>query len=199
MSIGKETRAVPHVELQNITKRYGAFQAVTDLSLGVEKGQFCALLGPSGCGKSTLLRMIAGLEEVTEGKILINGADVTDVPPAKRRIAMVFQSYALYPHLTVRQNIGFSLSVAHAPKAEIERRTSEIARMLQLEPLLDRCRKNPFLERLVKAFDRVPPTHQKGVDTGGLRQLDMPLRDSGIGAVILIGPTQCAGTHERIR
>ena len=134
----KGTNAAPHVELQNITKRYGAFQAVTDLSLGVEKGQFCALLGPSGCGKSTLLRMIAGLEEVTEGKILINGADVTDVPPAKRRIAMVFQSYALYPHLTVRQNIGFSLSVAHAPKAEIERRTSEIARMLQLEQLLDR-------------------------------------------------------------
>ena len=134
----KGISAVQHVELRNITKRYGGFQAVTDLSLSIEKGEFCALLGPSGCGKSTLLRMIAGLEEVTEGKILINGADVTDVPPAKRRIAMVFQSYALYPHLTVRQNIGFSLSVAHAPKAEIEKRTGEIARMLQLEPLLDR-------------------------------------------------------------
>jgi ABC-type sugar transport system ATPase subunit len=133
-----ETRTVQHVELQNITKRYGGFQAVTDLSLGVEKGQFCALLGPSGCGKSTLLRMIAGLEEVTEGKILINGADVTDVPPAKRRIAMVFQSYALYPHLTVRQNIGFSLSVAHAPKQEIARRTNDTAKMLRLEELLDR-------------------------------------------------------------
>jgi ABC-type sugar transport system ATPase subunit len=129
---------VPHVELQNITKRYGGFQAVTDLSLGVEKGQFCALLGPSGCGKSTLLRMIAGLEEVTEGRILINGADVTEVPPAKRRIAMVFQSYALYPHLTVRQNIGFSLSVAHAPKEEIARRTNDTAKMLRLEELLDR-------------------------------------------------------------
>jgi ABC-type sugar transport system ATPase subunit len=138
MSVEGEDRALPHVELRNVTKRYGAFQAVNDLSLSVGKGQFCALLGPSGCGKSTLLRMIAGLEEVTEGKILINGADVTDVPPAKRRIAMVFQSYALYPHLTVRQNIGFSLSVAHAPKAEIEKRTGEIARMLRLEPLLDR-------------------------------------------------------------
>ena len=134
----KGINAVQHVELLNITKRYGGFQAVTDLSLSIEKGEFCALLGPSGCGKSTLLRMIAGLEEVTEGKILINGADVTDVPPAKRRIAMVFQSYALYPHLTVRQNIGFSLSVAHAPKAEIDKRTGDIARMLQLEPLLDR-------------------------------------------------------------
>ena len=129
---------MPHVEMQNITKRYGGFQAISGLSLAVEQGQFCALLGPSGCGKSTLLRMIAGLEEVTEGKILINGADVTDVAPAKRRIAMVFQSYALYPHLTVRQNIGFSLSVAHAPKAEIEKRTNETAKMLQLEPLLDR-------------------------------------------------------------
>jgi ABC-type sugar transport system ATPase subunit len=133
-----EAGALPHVEMQNITKRFGAFQAVTDLSLSIDKGQFCALLGPSGCGKSTLLRMIAGLEEVTEGKILIDGTEVTDVPPAKRRIAMVFQSYALYPHLNVRQNIGFSLSVAHEPKAVIEKRTGEIAKMLQLEPLLER-------------------------------------------------------------
>jgi ABC-type sugar transport system ATPase subunit len=133
-----ESDQVQHVELQSITKRFGVFQAVSDLSLSIEKGQFCALLGPSGCGKSTLLRMIAGLEEVTEGRIFINGADVTDVPPARRRIAMVFQSYALYPHLTVRQNIGFSLSVAHAPKEEIDRRTNETAKMLQLETLLDR-------------------------------------------------------------
>jgi ABC-type sugar transport system ATPase subunit len=138
MSLVEENRALPHVELQNVTKRYGAFQAVTDLSLSIGKGHFCALLGPSGCGKSTLLRMIAGLEEVTEGKILINGVDVTEVPPAKRRIAMVFQSYALYPHLTVRQNIGFSLSVAHEPKSVIESKTGEIAKMLRLEPLLDR-------------------------------------------------------------
>ena len=127
-----------HVELRNITKRYGQFQAVTDLSLVIEKGEFCALLGPSGCGKSTLLRMIAGLEEVTEGKVFINDADVTDVPPAKRRIAMVFQSYALYPHLTVGQNIGFSMSVAHVPKKEIEKRTAEVAKLLQLDKLLDR-------------------------------------------------------------
>ena len=127
-----------HVELQNVSKRYGQFQAITDLSLVIERGEFCALLGPSGCGKSTLLRMIAGLEEVTAGKVVISGADVTDVPPAKRRIAMVFQSYALYPHLTVGQNIGFSLSVAHASKSEIERRTNEVAKMLQLDKLLDR-------------------------------------------------------------
>ena len=127
-----------HVDLKNITKRYGSFQAISDLSLTIKKGEFCALLGPSGCGKSTLLRMIAGLEEVTQGQIFINGSDVTDTPPANRGIAMVFQSYALYPHLTVRQNIGFSLSVAHASRADIEKRTHEVAGMLQLDQLLDR-------------------------------------------------------------
>ena len=139
----REASAVQHVELRDITKRYGGFQAVTDLSLSIDKGEFCALLGPSGCGKSTLLRMIAGLEEVTEGKILINGADVTDVPPAKRRIAMVFQSYALYPHLTVRQNIGFSLSVARAPKAEIDKRRPAISPgCCSLNPCLTAARRS---------------------------------------------------------
>jgi ABC-type sugar transport system ATPase subunit len=129
---------MPHVELRQVTKRYGAVTAITDLNLTVEKGSFTALLGPSGCGKSTLLRMIAGLEEITAGQCLINGADVTDTPPAQRRIAMVFQSYALYPHMTVRQNIAFSLSVAGAPKKTQNERATEVARILQLEPLLDR-------------------------------------------------------------
>ena len=100
------------VELRGVKKLYGAVEAIEMLDLSVEKGEFCALLGPSGCGKSTLLRMIAGLEVVTQGSIWIDEVDVTNVPPAKRRIAMVFQSYALYPHMTVRQNIGFSLRVA---------------------------------------------------------------------------------------
>ena len=91
------------VELQNVTKRYGNVQVITDLSLKIDEGSFTALLGPSGCGKSTLLRMIAGLEEITLGNCLIDGADETETPPAKRGTAMVFQSYALYPHLTVRQ------------------------------------------------------------------------------------------------
>ena len=126
------------VELRGVKKLYGAVEAIKMLDLGVEKGEFCALLGPSGCGKSTLLRMIAGLEVVTQGSIWIGDTDVTNVPPAKRRIAMVFQSYALYPHMTVRQNIGFSLRVAKAPKEVMDRRTQEVARMLQLEELLDR-------------------------------------------------------------
>ncbi|MBN9021957.1 MAG: ABC transporter ATP-binding protein, partial [Rhizobiales bacterium] len=126
------------VELRNVKKNYGPVTAIQNLNLSVEDGQFCALLGPSGCGKSTLLRMIAGLEAVTEGSIFIGGTDVTHVPPAKRRIAMVFQSYALYPHMTVRQNISFSLRVAKAPKELIERRTNDVAKMLQLEQLLER-------------------------------------------------------------
>jgi len=126
------------VDLQHVTKRYGNVQVITDLSLKVEEGSFTALLGPSGCGKSTLLRMIAGLEEITAGACYIDGSDVTDVAPAKRGTAMVFQSYALYPHLTVRQNIAFSLSLAHAPKDLQNRRVAEVAHMLQLEELLDR-------------------------------------------------------------
>jgi ABC-type sugar transport system ATPase subunit len=134
----KREGGTPHVELRRVTKRYGAVTAVSDLSLAVEKGSFTALLGPSGCGKSTLLRMIAGLEEITLGQCFINGGDVTDTPPAKRRIAMVFQSYALYPHMTVRENIAFSLSVAGAPRKAQDERTLEVARILQLEPFLNR-------------------------------------------------------------
>jgi multiple sugar transport system ATP-binding protein len=129
---------LPHLEMRAVTKRYGDYTAIKDLDLGVEKGEFCALLGPSGCGKSTLLRMIAGLEEVTAGSVRINGIDVTRMHPAKRRIAMVFQSYALYPHLSVRQNIAFSLSVAGAPREVQTKRADEIAGLLQLDQLMDR-------------------------------------------------------------
>jgi multiple sugar transport system ATP-binding protein len=138
MKVADGGNEMGHVELRGVKKRYGAFEAIKNLDLSVDKGQFCALLGPSGCGKSTLLRMIAGLEEVTAGSVYIDGVDVTSVPPAKRRIAMVFQSYALYPHMTVRQNISFSLRLANAPKDVIARRSEEVARMLQLEGLLDR-------------------------------------------------------------
>src|SRR5689334_20975956 len=107
---------MPYVELKNVKKRYGNVEVINDLSLAIQEGTFTALLGPSGCGKSTLLRMIAGLEEITSGQCFIAGENVTQTPPAQRGTAMVFQSYALYPHLTVRQNIAFSLSLAHAPK-----------------------------------------------------------------------------------
>ena len=127
-----------NVALSHVTKRYGNVQVITDLSLDVAEGSFTALLGPSGCGKSTLLRMIAGLEEITAGQCFIDGTEVTDTAPAKRGVAMVFQSYALYPHMTVRQNIAFSLSIAGAKKDVQEARVGEVSRMLQLDQLLDR-------------------------------------------------------------
>ena len=126
------------VEIKNIKKSYGAVQVIGDLSLSVDDGSFCALLGPSGCGKSTLLRMIAGLEEVSGGSVHIGDRDITFEEPAKRKVAMVFQNYALYPHLTVRQNVAFSLSLAGLPKAEQNSRADVVAKMLQLEPLMER-------------------------------------------------------------
>jgi multiple sugar transport system ATP-binding protein len=126
------------VELHGITKRFGALDVIKDLDLGIADGSFTALLGPSGCGKSTLLRMIAGLEQVSAGRVMIGGRDVTQAPPAERRVAMVFQSYALYPHLTVEQNISFSLSLARASKAVQKEQAARVAKMLQLEHLLDR-------------------------------------------------------------
>lgn len=127
-----------HVELRGITKRFGAFEAIKEINLKVEKGQFCALLGPSGCGKSTLLRLIAGLEAVSEGQIFINGHEVTYLAPAKRKIAMVFQSYALYPHMNVRKNISFSLDVAGVSKEDRRKRSDEVGSLLQLDKLMDR-------------------------------------------------------------
>jgi multiple sugar transport system ATP-binding protein len=125
--------------LDSVTKVYsGGVVAVDDISLEIESGEFLVLVGPSGCGKSTLLRMIAGLEEVTGGTIAIDDRDVTELPPRSRDIAMVFQTYALYPHMTVRENLGYGLKVRKTPKADIVRRVDEVASMLGLEQLLDR-------------------------------------------------------------
>jgi ABC-type sugar transport system ATPase subunit len=126
------------VELKGISKRFGAVEVIRNLDLSVADGSFCALLGPSGCGKSTLLRMIAGLEPVSDGTVQIGGTDVTHLPPAQRRVAMVFQSYALYPHLTVRGNICFSMSLAGMKKADQNERAEKVAKLLQLEELMDR-------------------------------------------------------------
>ena len=112
--------------------------AVDQLCLDIADGEFLVLVGPSGCGKSTSLRMLAGLEDVNGGRILIGDKDVTDVPPKNRDIAMVFQNYALYPHMSVRENMGFALKIAGVPKAEINKRVEEAAKILDLEPYLDR-------------------------------------------------------------
>ncbi len=126
------------VELHGITKHFGGLAAVQDVTLVVEPGQFVSLLGPSGCGKSTTLRLIAALEQPDAGRIVIGGVDVTHTPPAQRGIAMVFQNYALFPHLTVGQNIVFGLTVRRVPRAERERRLARAAELLGLQTLLGR-------------------------------------------------------------
>ena len=126
------------VVLSDIRKSFGAVEVIRGIDLAIEDGEFCVFVGPSGCGKSTLLRLIAGLEEITSGRLEIDGVDVTEAEPSRRGIAMVFQSYALYPHLTVRENIGFGLSLAGRSKEEIAAKVNAAATSLQLDHLLDR-------------------------------------------------------------
>jgi multiple sugar transport system ATP-binding protein len=124
--------------LHDVRKSYGDLEAIKGVNLEVADRELVVFVGPSGCGKSTLLRMIAGLEEITSGDLVIDGKRVNDVGPADRGLAMVFQSYALYPHMTVRQNMGFALRLARVPRTERDRKVAEAARILQLEPYLDR-------------------------------------------------------------
>ena len=126
------------IQLNAVEKWYEDLQVIKGIDLDIQDGEFIIFVGPSGCGKSTLLRMIGGLEETSRGSIILDGTDVTDQPPSKRGLSMVFQSYALYPHMSVRDNMGFSLKTAGAPKAEIKEKVEEAARILKLEPLLDR-------------------------------------------------------------
>ena len=127
------------LSLKNINKTYpNGFVAVKDFNLEVEDKEFIIFVGPSGCGKSTTLRMIAGLEEISEGELAIDGRVINDVEPKDRDIAMVFQNYALYPHMTVYDNMAFGLKLRKVPKAEIDRLVHEAAKVLDLEPLLDR-------------------------------------------------------------
>jgi len=126
------------IELRNVGKNYGSVAVLNDISLDMGDGEFVVLVGPSGCGKSTLLRMIAGLEDISAGEITIGGKVVNDMPAKERDIAMVFQSYALYPHMKVAENMSFALKLAGAPKAEIRKRVEEAAGILGLEKLLDR-------------------------------------------------------------
>ncbi|MFD0981668.1 ABC transporter ATP-binding protein [Tropicimonas aquimaris] len=126
------------IQLNQVTKSFGDVQVIPPLDLTIEDGEFTVFVGPSGCGKSTLLRLIAGLEDITSGHIAIDGKDATDVPPAKRGLAMVFQSYALYPHMSVRKNIAFPMRMAGVPEDEQKRRIEAAAKALNLTDYLDR-------------------------------------------------------------
>jgi multiple sugar transport system ATP-binding protein len=129
---------VAEIRLEGVTKRFRDVRAVDDISLEIRDGEFMVLLGPSGCGKTTLLRSIAGLEQIDAGRVLIGGRDVTPLPPRKRRIAMVFQSYAVFPHLSVYENIAFGLRMTGVPRPELQRRVMSAAALLHIEDLLAR-------------------------------------------------------------
>ena len=129
---------MPSLEIENIVKDYGAFRAIKGVSFAVEPGEFVVMVGPSGCGKSTLLRAIAGLEGVSSGSVRINGRDVTRDEPADRGVAMVFQNYALYPHMSVRENMGFALKIAGRPRTEIANAVQRAAEILRITEHLDK-------------------------------------------------------------
>jgi len=141
MRIETPPSATASVELRGVHKRFGAQHVIRGVDLQIEAGEFCVFVGPSGCGKSTLLRLLAGLEDASAGQLLIGGRDVTGLPPKERGVAMVFQSYALYPHMTVYRNIAFGLETGRRQRAETDRRVREVAQLLELTPLLDRLPK----------------------------------------------------------
>ena len=126
------------IQLADVKKAYGEVEVIHGVDLKVDSGEFCVFVGPSGCGKSTLLRIIAGLEDITSGSVMIEGETVNDIPASERGLAMVFQSYALYPHMSIYKNMAFGLENSKMPRAEINKRVTTAARMLQLEDYLER-------------------------------------------------------------
>ena len=128
----KDPDAQPYVRIERVTKKFGDFVAVDDVSLGIYKKEIFCLLGASGCGKTTLLRMLAGFERPTAGRIFIDGVDMTEIPPYERPVNMMFQSYALFPHMTVEQNVAFGLKQDRVPKAELAQRVGDMLEMVKL-------------------------------------------------------------------
>ena len=131
------------IKISNLIKAYGAVQILKNINLDITSGEFVVFVGPSGCGKSTLLRTISGLESITSGELQIDGQVVNEVPPSKRGIAMVFQSYALYPHMSVYENIAFTLENAGIPRDQIRQKVEKVAEMLQLTPISDPLAEEP--------------------------------------------------------
>lgn len=138
LMVDNETEVQTLIAFRNFNFYYGKFKALRDINLDIYKRRVTAFIGPSGCGKSTLLRIIAGLDSQTAGQVCIDGTVVDHLPPAERDIAMVFQQYALYPHLSVRENLAFALTIRRTPRRVIDERIAEAAQLLDIEPLLDR-------------------------------------------------------------
>ncbi|HAP98473.1 MAG TPA: spermidine/putrescine ABC transporter ATP-binding protein, partial [Rhodospirillum rubrum] len=137
-SSGASTNSMAYLDLKDLHKAFGAARVVSDFTLAVERGEFVSFLGPSGCGKTTVLRMIGGFETPSSGRILIDGQDVTALTPARRKVGMVFQAYALFPNLTVAENVAFGLKVAREPASQTARRVDEMLELIKLPQLKDR-------------------------------------------------------------
>ena len=148
------------LQLKNVEKSFGAVNVIKGIDLEIQKGEFVVFVGPSGCGKSTLLRLIAGLESVNGGSLHLDGRDITTLPSSKRDLAMVFQSYALYPHMSVYDNMSFALTLAKVDKAVIDEKVKRAAGILNLEPYLDRQPHRPLGRAAPARGDR--PRHRAG-------------------------------------
>ena len=135
VQVWNDPQATPYISIERVTKKFGDFVAVNDVSLKIYKQELFCLLGGSGCGKTTLLRMLAGFEEPTSGKILIDGVDMAGIPPYERPVNMMFQSYALFPHMTVEQNVAFGLKQDGVPKDEITQRVDDMLNLVKLRPV----------------------------------------------------------------
>ncbi len=180
------------VAVRGLTKTFGGTTVLQPTDLAIEGGEFVVIVGPSGCGKSTLLRLLAGLEAPTAGRVSIGGRDVTEMEPAARGVAMVFQSYALYPHLTVAENIAFPLRMARRPKREIAARVAEVAKVLELEPLLER---RPRARSTPAAAVR--PTGRAIVRDPAVLLLDEPLSNLDAGLRVRMRH-ELARLHQRL-
>ena len=175
------------IKLNNVSKIFsGGVVAVDSVSLTIGSGEFLVLVGPSGCGKSTLLRMIAGLEHLSDGTISIGERDVTDLPPRSRDVAMVFQSYALYPHMTVRENLGYGLKVRKIPKHEIRERVDRAAKLLGLDKLLDRTDSHYAAVLVAAKRARQLNSYYRALGEGSYEEFTPPMVDTPSGNYLTI-------------
>ena len=192
------------VRLEAVRKSYGPHEVVKGVDLAVESGEFIVFVGPSGCGKSTLLRMVTGLETITSGKLFINGRDVTHLPPGEREIAMVFQTYALYPHMTVDENMAFGLRMNGVPRKDVAQRVAEAARILQIELLLS-ASQSSFPAASASAWRSAAPSCASPRCSSSMSRFPISTPSCGSrcasrspGCIAEIGATMIYVTHDQV-